>query len=104
MVSIEHANYDSQKSTNFSISFLRQSPVVIAQTEMNVQPLNLVRIDQCSSVLGLLHVHFCPLLAEFLGLLFHSFCEGGFFGNGLFGGVSAHVFRDLHGAKMRAAH
>lgn len=49
-------------------------------------------------------VNLCALVHELLGLLFHPPLDGFVFGDLLFGGVLAHVFRDLHGAEVRAAH
>lgn len=45
-------------------------------------------------------VKLTALLRELPGLLFHSLFQRLFFGDALFGGVFAHVFRDCHAARV----
>lgn len=42
-------------------------------------------------------VNFCAFIDKFFALLRHPASEGFFLGDGLFGGVVAEVFGDLHG-------
>ena len=51
-----------------------------------------------------LRVNLRASLHELLALLLHPTLERFFFGDGLFGGVFADVFRDFHGAEVGAAH
>ncbi len=50
-----------------------------------------------------LRVKFCALFHELLRLFFHTAFERFFNGHALFNGVLANVFRDFHGAELRAA-